>query len=153
MSSIPKKPIPLLLLRAFSVLVGAAALSCGAQALRRHMPLFDGPPQTPLSPQFRTQLHTVMQRLPPGEFVLYLSASPEYWYSRLCQRTLYPRNETILIQPPLDQERVRAMRTKYRARFVIFVGGPSFDPGYLWRVDVGQFPGVPGEVWFGELRP
>jgi hypothetical protein len=137
----------------FSILVGAAALACGARALLREVPVFSGPPRTPLSPEFRAQIHAVTERLPAGEFVLYLSGSPEYWYSRLWQRALYPRNETILIQPPLGPERLRKMRSKYGARFAIFVGDPPFDPGYLWRIDVGRLPGVPGEMWFGELGP
>lgn len=153
MISIRKKPVLLFLARVFSILVGAAAVVCGTSALRRTALVFASPPQTTLSLQFLAQLQTVTQRLPPGEFVLHLSATPEYWYSRLWQRALYPRNDSIVMQPPLSPERLREMRSKYGVRFAISAGDPPLDPGYLWRIDLGRLPSVPGETWFGELGP
>ena len=91
--------------------------------------------------------------MPAGTVVLHLSAAPEYWYSRLWQRVLYPRNETIVMQQPLTAERVRELRAKYGARFAISAGNPPWDPGYLWKVELGPLPSVPGVTWFGELGP
>ena len=141
------------LLRALSILVGAAALLCGARALRREAWVFGGPPQTSFPSPFREQLHTVTERLPPGAFVMHLSSAPEYWYSRLWQRALYPRNESVVMQQPLSPEHLRDIRAKYGARFAISAGDPPYDPGYLWKIRLGSLPGVPGESWFGELAP
>jgi hypothetical protein len=141
------------LLRTFSILVGAAALLCGVRALRREVYLFDGPPRTAFLPEFRAQLRTVTERLPPGEHVLHLSATPEYWYSRLWQRALYPRNEAIVMRPPISSERLREIRARYGARFAISAGDPPADPGYLWKVDLGPVPLIRGTSWFGELQP
>ena len=140
------------MLRAFSILVGVAALACGGAALRREAIVFWSPPQTPFRPEFRAQVQTVTRRLPAGERVLHLSSSPEFWYSRLWQRALYPRNEVIVIQPPWDRELVREMGSKHGARYVISAGRPPLDPGYLWRIDLGRLPGVSSETWFGELE-
>jgi hypothetical protein len=148
-----RKPIVLFLFQMFSILVGAAALACGARALRRDAFVFTGPPRTPFPSEFRRQFRTVTERLPAGAFVLHLSASPESWYSRLWQRALYPRNDSIVMQPPLSPERVQEMRSKYGARFAISAGDPPFDPGYVWRIDLGRLPKVPSETWFGELGP
>lgn len=153
MNAVLEKPLPILLVRAFSILVGAAALLCGMQAFRRDAAVFAGPPRAFLSPPFRIQLQKVVQRLPPGEPVFHLSAAPEYWYSRLWQRALYPRNDSIVIQPPLGGDRLRHLRSKYGVRFAISVGDPPVDPGYLWKIDLGPLPGVPGESSFGELAP
>lgn len=141
------------LLRGFSILTGVAALWCGGQELRRQRWVFANPPETPFPPQFRAQLQAVTDRLPPGAFVLHLSASPEYWYSRLWQRALYPRNETVVIEPPLSPERLLEIRKKYGARFAISAGDPPCDLGYLWKIRLGQLPGVPGESWFGQFAP
>jgi hypothetical protein len=143
----------LFLLRGFSILTGAAALLCGAWALHREVWALTAPRETPFPPQFRAQLHAVMERLPPGAFVLHLSAAPEHWYSRLWQRALYPRNDTIVMEPPLSLERLVEIRAKYAARFAISAGNPPYDPSYLWKIRLGQLPGVPGESWFGELGP
>ena len=137
----------------FSILVGAAALVCGVRALRRDAFAFAGPPRTPFTPAFSAQLHTVMEHLPAGAFVLHLSSSPEYWRSRLWQRALYPRNDSIVMQPPLSRQLVLEMHAKHGARFAISAGEPPFDPGYVWRIDLGQLPGIPGATWFGELGP
>ena len=153
MTTIDQSPFVLRLLRAVSILVGVAALFCGGRAIRHDVWIFAGPPQTPFPPPFREQLHAVTERLPPGAFVMHLSATPEYWYSRLWQRALYPRNESVVMQPPLSPQRLREIRARYGARFAISAGNPPYDPGYLWRVRLGQLPGVPGESWFGELAP
>jgi hypothetical protein len=85
--------------------------------------------------------------------VLHLSAAPEYWYSRLWQRALYPRNDAILVYPPWNQARLQELRRKYGARFAISAGDPPSDPGYLWKIDLGPLPLGPGRDWFGELNP
>ena len=77
---------------------------------------------------------------------------PEYWYSRLWQRALYPRNEVVIQQPPVPPGRLNELRAKYRARFAVAAGDPPVDPGFLWKVDLGRVNG-PGEAWFGELKP
>lgn len=103
--------------------------------------------------EFRAQLRTVEDRIPAGAFVLHLSASPEYWQSRLWQRALYPRNEAIVVQPPWGPELLRQLRAKYRVRYALSAGNPPSDPGYLWSIDLGRLPGHSGGTWFGELTP
>ncbi|HWZ86137.1 MAG TPA: hypothetical protein VN032_08050 [Thermoanaerobaculia bacterium] len=145
--------LALLLLRLFSILVAASALLCGMVVLRRERTALAEPARTAFHPLFRAQLDEVRGRLPAGAELLHLSASPEYWYSRLWQRALYPDNETILMQPPLSLDRVHALRAKYRARFAISAGDPPFDPGFLWKIDLGPLALGPGQNWFGELAP
>jgi hypothetical protein len=141
------------LLRGFSVVVGAAGLACGARAIRIQLPLFEGPPHRATHPAFDGEFRAVLERLPEGACVLHLSATPEYWYSRLWQRALYPRNETIVVEPPLSRESVRSLRERYGARFAISTGNPPWDPGYLWTVDLGHLPLDAGRSVFGELAP
>jgi hypothetical protein len=149
----PLTPFLLRLGRAFSVLVALAAILCGARAIRRSATLFEGGLRRVYSPPFLAQLHAVEERVPAGAAVLHLSAEPEYWYSRLWQRTLYPRNTTILVQQPLTRERVRALKAKYGVRYAMSAGDPPWDPGFLWKVDLGPLPSVPGVTWLGELGP
>jgi hypothetical protein len=139
-------------LRAFSILVAVAALLCGARAVRRQLWQFAVPPQKVFSPELSAQIRSVEGRIPPGVSLLYLPATPEYWYSRLWQRALYPRNQVILQQPPIPAGRLAELRARYGARFALAAGDPPADPGFLWKVDLGRAPGA-GETWFGELGP
>jgi hypothetical protein len=143
----------LLLARALFAAVALAAILCGARAIRRSAAYLVQPPRSVFHPAFRAELETVRRRLPEGAVVLHLSASPEYWFSRLWQRALYPRNETIVVQPPWDAARVRELKAKYHARFAISAGDPPSDPGFLWKMELAPPPLGPGSVWFGELRP
>jgi hypothetical protein len=145
--------LALLFLRLFSILVAAGALLCGMAVFRREATALARPTRTAFHPLFLTQLREVKGRLPPKTEVLHLSAYPEYWYSRLWQRALYPDNETISIQPPLSLERVHTLRAKYGARFAISAGDPPFDPGFLWKIDLGPLALGPSQTWFGELAP
>lgn len=152
MTSRPPGPF-LLLLRVLSVVVGAAAVAAGGLAVEGQLPRFQEPPHRVLHPAFEAALRTVSQRLPEGARLLHLSAEPEYWYSRLWQRVLYPGNETIVVEPPISPERVRSLRERYGVRFAISAGNPPFDPGFLWKVDLGPLPLVEGHSLFGELAP
>jgi hypothetical protein len=134
-------------------MVALAAVLCGARAIHRGASHIQTAARKVFPKEFVTQLQTVQSRIPPNAYVLHLSSAPEYWYSRLWQRALYPRNETIVIQQPLSPQRVRELSVKYSARFAISAGNPPWDPGYLWKVDLGSIPGHPGETWFGELKP
>ena len=138
--------------RTLSVLVAGAALLCGARAFRRQLPLLTSPASTVFSPEFRAQVRAVEARLPPGAPVLHVCGRQEGWFSRLWQRALYPDHRTIVVQP-WDVPRLGELRAKYGARFAISVGKPPVDPGYVWMVDLGQVPDLPGVTWFGELRP
>ena len=138
--------------RVLSVLVAGAALLCGARDFRRQLPTLRTSAPSVFSAEFRRQLQVVETRLPPGAPVLHVSAMPEGWFSRLWQRALYPGHQTIVVQP-WDVPRLGELRAKYGARFVISVGKPPLDPGYLWSVDLGTVPGLPGATRFGELRP
>ena len=147
-------PGPLLsLLRAFSILAAVAALLCGGRAIGDQRWRFSGPPRTAYLPEFQTELRTVTERLPGGARLLHLSSAPEYWYSRLWQRALYPRNETIVVQPPLSRERLLDLRQRYGVRSAISAGDPPWDPGFAWSVDLGPLPLVPGHSLFGEIAP
>jgi len=149
----PKTRPLLALARASTLAVALAALLCGARAIRRSAVQFDHPVRKVLIPEFREQLRRFEERVPAGPVVLHLSSAPEYWYSRLWQRVLYPRNETIVLQQPLTAQRVQELRAKYGARFAISQGNPPWDPGFLWKVDLGPLPGSPGVTWCGELGP
>jgi hypothetical protein len=138
--------------RILSVLVAVASLLCGVRAFRRQMPVLMSPAPSVFSPEFRAQVRAVEARLPPGAPVLHVCAQQEGWFSRLWQRALYPDHRTIVVQP-WDVPRLGELRAKYSARFVISAGRPPVDPGYLWKVDLGPVPGLPGVTWFGELRP
>jgi hypothetical protein len=142
----------LLAARTLSVIVAGAALLCGARAFRRQMPFLANPAESIFSVEFREQLRAVEARLPTGAPVLHVSAEQEGWFSRLWQRALYPNHKTIVVQP-WDIPRLPELRAKYGARFAISVGKPPVDPGYVWKVDLGKVPGLPGVTWFGELRP
>ena len=149
------RPLPprVLLLRAFSLLVAAASLICGGREIARDWYRFEGPPHRVLHPQFDAELRTVLRQLPVGARVLHFSAVPEYWYSRLWQRALYPRNDVILVQPPLSRKRFESLRRRYGARYAISYGVPPWDPGFLWKTNLGPLPLVEGDNWFGELAP
>lgn len=138
--------------RTLSVLVAAAALLCGARDFRQQIPILKSPAPSIFSLEFREQLRVVEQRLPTGAPVLHVSAKPEGWFSRLWQRALYPNHQTIVV-PPWDVPRLGELRAKYGARYAISYGKPPIDPGYVWMVDLGPVPGLPGVTWFGELRP
>ena len=139
-------------IRAFFFAVALAALLCGAWAVRRQLRHFAGPPPKVVSAELRAQIRRVEARLPPGAALIYAPASPEYWHSRLWQRVLYPRNDVILVQPPVPPGRLAELRAKYGVRFALAAGDPPADPGFLWKVDIGRAPGT-GDAWFGELKP
>jgi hypothetical protein len=143
----------LLLLRVFSVLVGAAALTCGTRAIGEQLSRFKEPPHRASHPAFDAALARVLERVPEGARLLHLSAEPEYWYSRLWQRALYPRNEVIVVEPPLSAEVVRTLRDRYGVRFAISAGNPPSDPGFLWAVDLGPLPLGSAHNLLGELAP
>jgi hypothetical protein len=138
--------------RTLSVLVAGAALLCAVRAFRWQLPVLKSPASSVFSPEFRAQVRAVEARLPPGASVLHVCAQQEGWFSRLWQRALYPNHRTIVVQP-WDVPRLGEFRAKYGARFAISAGKPPIDPGYLWMVDLGRIPGLPGVTWFGELRP
>lgn len=141
-------------IRTFSILVAAAAVLFGGRALRGDLRVaFRDAPRSAFPPEFLTQRDTVTRILSPGEPLLHISAAPEGWVSRLWQRALYPRNPTIVVQPPFDGPSIRAIRDRHAARFAISAGAPPFDPGYRWKVILVPLPGQVGEVWFGELAP
>lgn len=138
--------------RTVSVLVALAALLCAARIARRNYAQVTGSTQTVFSPEMREQLRIVQSKLPAGAAVLYFAAEPEPWYSRLWQRALYPKYRTVVVQP-WDQPRIAELRARYGARFALSAGKPPFDPGYLWKIDLGAVPGLKGVTWFGELNP
>jgi len=138
--------------RAFFLLVALAAILCGLHAGLGSRAHFERSPGKVFPPELREQLRAVEDRVPPGAFVLYVPAAPEFWYSRLWQRALYPRNEVVVLQPPVARQTLRELRVRYGARFAVSAGDPPTDPGFLWRVDVGRAAGT-GETWVGELRP
>lgn len=138
--------------RLFFVFVAVAALLCGFRAFRREIPAIESPSRTVFSPEFREQVRRVTARLPAGASVLHVSSAPEPWFSRLWQRALHPRYRTIVVQP-WDVPRIAEFRAKYGARFAISAGHPPLDPGFLWKVDLGEVPGLAGVTWFGELAP
>ena len=146
-------PARTLLLRLFSILVAIAALTCGARAVAVQAYRFEGRPFRALHPEFEAQLRTVLQKLPEGACLFHLSTVQEDWFSRLWQRALYPRNDMILVQPPLTRERIQSLRDRYGVRYAISFGDPPLDPGFLWKVDLGRLPLVHGTDWFGELAP
>ncbi len=113
---------------------------------------FAGPPHKVFPPELSAQIRKVEEKLPPGVSLIYVPASPEYWYSRLWQRAFYPRNQVVIQQPPVPPGRLGELRARYGTRFAVAAGDPPADPGFLWKLDVGRAPGV-GETWFGELGP
>jgi hypothetical protein len=138
--------------RLFSVLVATAALLCGVNAFVRAFPIAASPALSVFSPEFREQVRLVKSRLPAGASVLYVSAQPEGWFSRLWQRALYPDYRTIVVQP-WNFSKLAELRAKYNARFAISAGQPPHDLGFVWKVDLGVVPGLQGVSWFGELAP
>jgi hypothetical protein len=136
--------------RLFSVLVGIAALVCGIGAFVKEFPIAASPARSVFSPEFRGQVHLVRSRLPAGASVLYVSTKPEGWFSRLWQRALYPDFRTIVVQP-WDISKLPDLRKKYGPRFAITTGDPPQDLGFVWKIDLGWVPGLPGKTWFGEL--
>jgi hypothetical protein len=141
-------------IRAASILAAAAALLNGAGAVRNDLIVaFRDAPRSVFSPEFLAQRDTVTRTVPAGEFLLHISATPETWASRLWQRVLYPRNPTVVVQPPFDRQSIRTIQKKYAARFAISAGTPPFDPGYRWRVTLVPVPGQRDDAWFGELAP
>jgi hypothetical protein len=140
------------LLRFFSILVAAAALLAGVRALRERAWLFGAPPLRVYSPAFLNQVRAVEARIPPGEVLLFAGTSPNDWNFILWSRALYPRNDVVVLEPPVIAHRRALLREKYGARFAIAAGGPAPDPGFLWSVDLGPSPHAE-ESRFGELSP
>jgi len=139
-------------LRLFSVLVALAALACGALALKHAAGQLAGPPRVALPAPLRERLRTVQSQLPAGANVFYVSEVPEYWFSRLWQRALYPDHVAILIQPDVTRQRFDDLRSRYGVRYAISAGQHPRDPGYAWKVDLG-YDTWAGSTWFGELKP
>jgi hypothetical protein len=153
LTSAPSRhPLLLLLARTLSLLVAAASIVCGARAALHSASRFSARPEKVLALEFRDQVRAVQAKVKPGEVILHVSAAPEFWYSRLWQRALYPRNEVIVLQPPVTPDRLRELRSRYGAHTAISAGDPPVDPGFAWKVDLGRASGA-GETWLGELRP
>ena len=145
-------PAAALLLRIFSVFVALAALASGALALKHAAGRFTQPPRVALPAPLRERLRTVESRLPPGASVFYVTAVPEYWFSRLWQRALYPDHLTILVEPDVSRRQFEELRARYGARYAISAGQHPLDPGYAWKIDLGDDTWA-GSTWFGELQP
>jgi hypothetical protein len=141
-------------LRPASVAIAAAWLVFGVRALRldiRTAHVYA--PKNIFPDVVLAQREIITNAVPPGEFVLHLSAQTENWMSRLWQRLLYPRNPTVVVQPPFGPAEIRNLRSRFGARFAISAGDPPYDPGYRWRIPFEPAPGELGQVWFGELAP
>ena len=142
------------LMRPASILIAVASVLFGGLALCLDLAVaFRDAPKSVFSRDFLAQRSTVTRTVPAGESLLHISAEPETWNSRLWQRSLFPRNPTIIVQPPFGSREIRALQNKYAARHAISAGNPPFDPGYRWRVTFAPPHGQSGEVWFGELMP
>ena len=145
-------PAAALLLRIFSVFVALAALASGALALKHAAGRFTQPPRVALPAPLRERLRTVESRLPPGASVFYVTEVPEYWFSRLWQRALYPDHLTILVEPDVSRRQFEELRARYGVRYAISAGQHPRDPGYAWKIDLGDDTWA-GSTWFGELQP
>jgi hypothetical protein len=148
----PPRPAVARTVRIFSVLVALAALACGAAALRQAAERFAQPPRVALPAPLRERLRTVEDRLPAGASVFYVSEVPEYWFSRLWQRALYPGHLAILVQPEMTQRQFDELRVRYGVRYAISAGQHPRDPGFAWKIDLG-YDTWAGSTWFGELQP
>lgn len=132
--------------------MAVAALACGGSAIWTASENFANGRRLVLPEPYRERLRAVEQRLPPGARVFYISDVPEYWFSRLWQRLLYPGHETIVLDPTVTRRRFDALRARYDVRYAISAGEHPRDPGYLWKIELGHDSWT-GIVWFGELEP
>ena len=139
-------------LRAFSILVAAAALLTGFRAMRDRAWVFGAPPLRVFSDAFLGQVRAVESRVPPGAVLLYVAPPSNRWPFLLWRRALYPRNEIVLLESPVQPPDLARLRSKYGIRYAIAAGDPPPDPGYLWSVPLGRTPHV-AETSVGELRP
>ena len=139
-------------LRAFSILVAAAALLTGIKAMRDRAFLFGGPPLRTLSDEFLNQVRVVEARVPPGAVLLYVEPHSGHWSFLLWRRVLFPRNEVVMLESPLNPSDVARLRSKYGIRYAIAAGDPAPDPGYLWSIDLGRTQHA-AATRVGELSP
>lgn len=148
----PLHPTVVPVMRIFAILVAAAALACGALMARHTTTFFAQGPRITLPAPLRERLRAVEGRLPPGAVVFYITDVPEYWFSRLWQRALYPGHITILVGPDVTPRRFEELRARYGVRYAISAGQHPRDPGYAWKTDLG-YDTWAGSTWFGELAP
>ena len=139
-------------LRAFSILVAAAALLTGIKAIRDRAYLFGAPPLRVFSKEFLGQVRALEARVPPGSVLLYVEPPSGHWSFLLWRRALFPRNEVILLESPLDRADVARLRSTYGIRYAIAVGDVPPDPGFLWSLDLGRTPHA-ADTRLGELAP
>jgi hypothetical protein len=133
----------------------AAAFGYGGRALILEIPnVFRNAPHSAFPAPFKTQVETVVSRLPRGETLLHLSTSAESWYSRMWQRALYPDHAVVYAAPEkLDAAQLRELRHRLDSRFALAVGYPLPAEGVLWSVPLPPLPGLSEESWFAELAP
>ncbi len=98
----------------------------------------------------RQEMTAVREAIPEGAVLLLFARPTDHWHARLWQRGLYPRNPVVVLIEPFPEETYRKFRELYGVRYAVLLGPPSFDPGLLWRRDLGPIPGLPGQVSFGE---
>jgi hypothetical protein len=98
------------------------------------------------------QLAEIRRIAPRGSRFIWLNRTPEFWFSRVWQRLLYPDPMYFVEDHPDLETRFRQTREAHGVQYVFSAGSPPIDPGYRWRISLVPNPGLPGELWFGEVR-
>jgi hypothetical protein len=87
----------------------------------------------------------------PGDAGLLVIYTGSDWYARNWQNVLYPRTVVLLSSAKMTE--AARLRSRYRLQYAVSMGSPPADPGFVRRQDLGDIPGTPYRVWFGELSP
>ncbi|HWB96813.1 MAG TPA: hypothetical protein VG672_08930, partial [Bryobacteraceae bacterium] len=104
-------------------------------------------PKASIAPELSQYVSRIRKVIPSGEAILYVGSSPEYWFSRLWQRALYPIPAFLVLGPDeLRSPKIRTIRTRHTIRYAVSTGNPPLDPGYKWHTSWPAVPGTPGEV-------
>lgn len=141
-------------LRIAATTILLASLAAGAAALWRDLRFaYQNAGPSAFTDLDRRQMAAVRQSVPEGAAILLIATSTNGWYARLWQRGLYPSQQGVVVLEPHEPDAIRKLRERYGIRHAVLIGPPPFDPGLLWRRDLGPLAGMPGRVWFGELLP
>lgn len=135
------------------VVVAASAVA-GLSALGRDLRLaytWAGP--STFAETDRLQIAAVRERVPEGAVILLVAKRTDIWHARLWERGLFPRNQVATLFEPVTIEEVQKLRSRYGIRYAVLIGPPTFDSGFRWQSDLGNLPGLPSRVSFGELSP
>ncbi len=137
-----------------ATLVLVASLYSGIGGLSRDLSLaFRHASPRVLPASVVRELDAVKQRVPAGQAVLFVTRE-DFWYPRLLQRGLYPRNAVVVRQDPGDPlEGLAGTCARYGIRFVIWSGAPPRDLAFAWQRELGGLPGGDGPMILGALAP